>query len=187
MKILINVPHPDDEVLGCVGTISKNFKLGNEIYVCIITEAYTPDWSEEFIKNRQIEIEECKKILGIKKYFFLKYPTVKIDTFPQKDLNTRLAKIINEIMSDVLYIPFKGDLNKDHRLIFEASLVASRLINHKIKRILSYEILSETDWGSAIEPFFPNVYVDISDTIDLKINAMKAYKSELKQYPTLDH
>ncbi|GAH49951.1 unnamed protein product [marine sediment metagenome] len=183
MIVLVIAPHPDDEVLGCGGTIRKYVKLGNDVYVCVVTEAYTPDWSKDYINNRRKEIEKCKQILGVKKYFFLNFPTVKIDTFPQKDLNAKISLVINEVNPDMLFIPHKGDLNMDHRLIFEASLVASRPINHKIKRILSYETVSETEWGQAIEPFIPNVYVDISETINLKKDAMKAYKSELKQYP----
>ena len=183
MKILILAPHPDDEVLGCGGTIAKNVGLGHEIYVVIITKAYTPNWSEQFLINRQQEIKAVKTILGIKEYIFLDYPTVKVDTFPQKDLCDKLTDIVNTIKPEILYIPHKGDLNKDHRLTFEAALVAARPINHKIRRILSYEVLSETEWGNHIEPFFPTVYVDISDTIELKIKAILAYKSELKEAP----
>lgn len=183
MKILIIAPHPDDEVLGCGGTVAKHSKRGDEVYLCIVTKAYTPDWSEEFLKNRSKEIEKANKILGIKKTYFLNYPTVKLDTFPQKELNEAISKVVAEIKPDVAYIPHKGDLNKDHRLIFESSLVATRPVNHKVKRILSYETLSETEWGQSIEPFIPNVYVDVSEIFEKKIEAMKAYESELKQCP----
>ncbi|MFX0135248.1 MAG: PIG-L deacetylase family protein, partial [Candidatus Hodarchaeota archaeon] len=158
MKILVITPHPDDEVLGCGGTIKKHTEIGDQVYVCIVTEAYTPEWSEDYIKNREKEIEKCKKILGIEKYFFLKLPTVKLDQYPQKDLNAKITDIVISIKPDVLYIPHKGDLNKDHRLVFEASLVASRPLDHKIGKILSYECLSETEWGNSIEPFIPNTY-----------------------------
>ena len=183
MKILVIAPHPDDEVLGCGGTIAKHSENGDEVCLIITTKAYTPDWSEEFIKNREKEIKESNKILGIKKIYFLNYPTVKLDTIPQKDLNNSIAKIVNKVKPDIAYIPFKGDLNKDHRILFEASLVALRPINHKCKKILAYEVLSETEWGQEIEVFKPNVYVDITDTIDIKLEAMKAYKSELKSFP----
>jgi LmbE family N-acetylglucosaminyl deacetylase len=183
MKILIIAPHPDDEVLGCGGTIAKHTKQGDEVYLCIVTKAYVPDWSEEFLKNRPKEIEKANKILGIEKTYFLDYPTVKLDTIPQKELNEAISKVVNEVKPDIVYIPHKGDLNKDHRLVFESSLVATRPINHKVKRILSYETLSETEWGQTIEPFIPSVYVDISETFEKKIEAMKAYESELKQYP----
>lgn len=84
---------------------------------------------------------------------------------------------------DIVYLPHRGDLNKDHRLVFEAALVALRPVGRKIKKILSYEVLSESEWGQSIEPFLPNIYVDISETFKKKITAMKAYKSELKQPP----
>ena len=183
MKILIIAPHPDDEVLGCGGTIAKHTKERDEVCFCIVTKAYLPDWSEEFIKNRPKEIEKANKILGIKKTYFLDYPTVKLDTIPQKELNESISKVVNEVNPDVVYIPHKGDLNKDHRLVFESCLVVTRPANHKVKRILSYETLSETEWGQAIEPFIPNVYVDISETFEKKIKAIKAYESELREYP----
>jgi len=159
MNILIIAPHPDDEVLGCGGTIAKHSERSDEVYLCIVTKAYTPDWSEEFIKNRPKEVDKANKILAIKKTYFLDYPTVKLDTIPQRVLNESISKVVNEVNPDIVYIPHKGDLNKDHRLVFETSLVATRPGNHKIKRILSYETLSETEWGQPIEHFIPNVYV----------------------------
>lgn len=183
MDILVIVPHPDDEVLGCGGTIVKHTENGDNVYLCIATKAYTPDWPEEFIRNREKEIKKSNEILGIKKTYFLNYPTVKLDTILQKELNDSITKIVNRIKPNIAYIPFKGDLNKDHRLLFEASLVALRPLNHKVKKILSYEILSETEWGQEIEVFKPNVYVDITKTFNKKIEAMKAYKSELKDSP----
>jgi len=183
MKVLVIAPHPDDEVLGCGGTIAKYTKRNKEVYLCIVTTGYTPDWSEEFLRNRPKEIEKANEILGIKKTYFLDFPTVKLDTIPQKKLNEAISRVIDEVKPDMLYIPHKGDLNKDHRLVFEASLVAARPINCSARKILSYETLSETEWGQPIETFTPNVYVDISETFETKVKAMKAYESELKQYP----
>lgn len=188
-KILVIAPHPDDEVLGCGGTIAKHKKQGDKIYLCIVTKAYTPDWSEEFIKNRAEEIKKANKVLNIQKTYFLDFPTVKLDIIPQKELNDALRKIIAKVKPDIMYIPHKGDLNKDHRLIFEASLVASRpSTNSSVKKLLSYEALSETEWGAQLivdlnEVFLPNVYIDISDTLEDKLRAMSCYKSELKKSP----
>lgn len=183
MKILVIAPHPDDEVLGCGGTIAKYTNRGDEVCICIVTKGYTPDWSEELIENRPKNVEKANKCLGIKKTYFLDYPAVKLDTIPQKELNDVISKVMNDVGPDIVYMPHKGDLNKDHRLVFESSLVAMRPTNHKIKRILSYETLSETEWGRSIEPFIPDVYVDISETFKQKIEAMKAYESELMDYP----
>jgi len=182
-KILVIAPHPDDEVLGCGGTIAKYSKKEGEVYLCVVTKAYTPDWSEEFLKTRQKEIEKVNEILGIKKTYFLNFPTVKLDTIPQKELNDSILKIIKEIQPEVLYIPHQGDLNKDHRLVFEATLVAVRPTSGPVKRILSYETLSETEGGSLIKIFVPNVYEDITNTFNIKIEAMKKYRSEIREYP----
>lgn len=183
MKILIIAPHPDDEVLGCGGTISKHVNKGDEVYLCIVTKAYTPDWSKEFIETRKREINESNNVLGIKKTYLLNFPTVKLDTVPQKELNASISKVVKNVCPDLLFIPHFGDLNKDHRLIFEASLVSVRPIHSSVKSILSYEVLSETEWGQNLTPFIPNVYVNISKTLSTKIKAMKAYSSEIKQSP----
>ena len=183
MRILVIAPHPDDEVMGCGGTIAKYSQKGEEIYLCIATKAYVPDWSEEFLKERPKEIEKVNKILGIKRTYFLDFPTVRLDTLPQKELNDAISKVMREVQPEVLYIPHSGDLNKDHRLVFEAALVASRPVVSSVKKILSYETLSETEWGSAIEPFAPNFYEDINETLEKKIEAMKIYKSEVKNFP----
>ena len=181
MRVLIIAPHPDDEVLGCGGAIARHVQRGDDVYLVVATKTYTPDWTEEFIENRPKEVERANNILGIKQTFFLDFPTVKLDTVPQKELNDALDRIILDIKPDIAYIPHRGDLNKDHRLIHESSLVALRPTHVKVRRILSYEVLSETEWG--VEPFAPNTYVDISDSFNKKIEAMKVYSSELIKYP----
>jgi LmbE family N-acetylglucosaminyl deacetylase len=181
MKILIIAPHPDDEVLGCGGTIKRYSKEGNDVFLCIVTKAYTPDWTEDYIKARNSEIIHSSKTLGIKKTFLLDFPTVKLDTVPQKELNDKIAEIINKINPDILLIPSGSDLNRDHRLVFEASLVSARPIGNKIKKISIYEVLSETEWG--FKPFAPTEYINISGTIKYKLKAMSCYKSELRKYP----
>lgn len=183
MNILIIAPHPDDEVLGCGGTIAKYKEKNDAIFLCIVTKAYTPDWSEEFLKNRPKEIAKSNKILGIHNTFFLDYPTVKLDTIPQKELNDAISKIIKTVKPEIVYIPHMGDLNKDHRIICETSLVALRPQNYKVKKILSYEVFSTIEWGGLSESFAPTVYVDITDTFAIKLEAMKAYESELRSYP----
>lgn len=185
MKILVIAPHPDDEVLGCGGTIAIHSKKGDDVYLCIATKAYAPDWSKEFIKNRKREVASANKILGIKKSYFLNFPTVKLDTIPQKELNDSISKVVNKVKPQMVFVSHKGDLNKDHRLVFEATLVAVRPVaDHRVEKLLSYETLSETEWGLPSEIFIPNVFVDISDTIEAKIEAMKAYESEIRPYPS---
>lgn len=183
-NILVIAPHPDDEVLGCGGTILKHNKRGDKVFLCIATKAYAPEWSEEFIKNRPKEVAEANKILGIQKTFFLDFPTVKLDTIPMKELNNFILEIIKKVNPEIVYLPHGGDINKDHRLIFEAGLVAVRPSNKtSVRKILCYETLSETDEGRSLKEFSPNIFEDIGDEYDKKIKAMKIYKSEIKEFP----
>jgi LmbE family N-acetylglucosaminyl deacetylase len=183
MNILVIAPHPDDEVLGCGGTIAKYASRGDRVSVCYLTKAYTPDWSEEYLATKEIEIQKSNAILGISERFDLNYPTVMLDTHPQKDINASLARIVNKVCPDYAFIPHRGDLNMDHRIIHEAALVALRPQAHHCNQILSYETLSETEWGSGISPFEPKYYVNISGTINTKIKAMEAFQTEIKAFP----
>ncbi len=189
MKILVIAPHPDDEVLGCGGVIKKHVKSGDQVYCCIVTKGYPPEWSEEFMKKIRKDNLNASKVLGIKKTLFLDLPTAKLDTVPQKKLNDFIGECVKEINPEVVYIPFAGDLSRDHRLIFESALVATRPINgSKIKRIMAYEVLSETEWGRFLpnkryDIFSPNIYIDISETLKDKLKAMACYKGEIKSHP----
>ena len=183
-RVLVIAPHPDDEVLSCGGSIAKHIEKGDEVFVCIVTKAYTPEWSDDFIKNRTQEIKNAHAILGVSTTIFLDLPTVKLDTFPQVELNAAIHNIVRDADPDIAYIPHIGDLNSDHRLVHYACLVSLRPANHNLKKILSCETLSVTEWGSSIEPFIPNFYVNLPQSaLDKKIEAMKAYSSELKEYP----
>ena len=186
MHILIIAPHPDDEVLGCGGTIARYTKNGDDVYLCVVTKAYTPDWPEDEMKERRDEVLRVNRILGIKKTSFLDLPTAKLDTIPQKELNSLIAQVIDKVKPQILYIPHKGDVNNDHRLVFDVAMVAIRpRPGPVIKRVLSYETLSETEWAapSKESAFMPNVYVDISGALETKLKAMAEYKSELKEFP----
>ncbi len=134
------------------------------------------------LKEKKIEVINASKIIGIKETFFLDFPTVKLDSVGQKNLNDSIQKIVEIVNPELVYLPHNGDLNKDHRLVFESALVAVRPFSG-VKKVLCYETLSETEWGLPTYPFIPNTYVDISETIETKIRAMKTYKSELKEFP----
>jgi len=186
MNILIIAPHPDDEVLGCGGTIAKHSSRGDDVYLCIVTKAYPPDWPEDEIPRRRQEVLRANETLGIRKTHFLDFPTVRLDTIPQKELADSISRFVNKVKPEVVYIPHKGDANKDHRLVFEAAMVATRPKPALgIRKVLCYEILSETEWAtpSVENAFIPNLYVDISETLETKLKAMSEYRLELKEFP----
>jgi LmbE family N-acetylglucosaminyl deacetylase len=180
-KILVIAPHPDDEVLGCGGTVKKHIKEGDDAFLCIVTKTYAPDWTEKYRKDKLIDIKKSNAVLGFKKTYFFGFPTVKLDTIGQKELNDTIGSVIKEVDPDVLYIPYVGELNQDHRLVFEACLVSARPLGNKIKKILAYETFSGAAWG--VKQFVPTVFVDITGTLKDKLKAMSCYRSEVKKYP----
>src|SRR3989344_677884 len=137
MNILVIAPHGDDEVLGAGGALAKHARAGDTLFRIIVTKTYSPDWSASFQAEREREITRSGKILHITKTFSLGFPTVKLDTIPQKDLNDRLSEIVKEVKPDIVYTPSGNDLNRDHRIIFEAALVATRPIpGSSVKKLL---------------------------------------------------
>jgi len=178
LKILVIAAHPDDEVLGVGGTILRHRALKDTIYVCIVTKTYEPEWSKVYMANKLEEQKKVDNLLGVKKRFNLDLPTVKLNTLGSGELNRKITEVIDAVCPDVVYTHFSNDLNYDHKLIFQACLVATRPPK-KIK-LLCFETLSETEWGSF--PFIPNVWIDISKFLDKKIRAFRIYKSEVKKF-----
>lgn len=179
--ILVFAPHPDDEVLGCGGVIAKYSQRGCKVFLCIVTKAYEPEWSSSFIKNRPKEIKKASEILGIKEFFTLDFPTVKLDGVGKKKINDAFRKIILETQPDIVFVPFSGDLSHDHQITHEAVLVAARPgPKTSVTKILAYET-PETAWGT--RPFQPTVYEDIELTLATKLEAMKVYQNEVREFP----
>ena len=186
MKSLIIAPHPDDEVLGPGGTLFKRQKKqGNKIYWLIITTLDEKDYSKLVIKKRAEKIKKISKLFKFSKIFQLNYPTAKLDEVPKKELVLNIKKIIDNIKPEELFVPHLSDVHSDHKIVSEAvTTCVKNFRSPYIKRILAYETLSETNFNTIKKNnFFPNHYEDISNFLNLKIKAMKIYKSELKKFP----
>jgi LmbE family N-acetylglucosaminyl deacetylase len=192
MKILVVVAHPDDEVLGCGGTIAKYSQNGDEVYVLILGEGVTSRYlmRKGFSKKELVDLKKealkANKILRIKKTCFCNFPDNRLDTVALLDIVKQIEKVKSKIMPEVVYTHHRGDLNIDHQITFNAVLTACRPIKGEtVKEIYSFEIPSSTEWSfyGTFGNFTPNVFIDISDTIDKKVEAMKCYESELCEYP----
>lgn len=188
--ILVIAAHPDDEVLGCGGTMAK-LSAQNKIYSLILGEGINSrDESEKQKKDELKLLNEnmltANKIIGTRQIFTENLPDNKFDTIPLLNIIKIIEKYIEKIKPEIVYTHHMGDLNIDHRITFEAVLTACRPIeNMPVKKILSFEIPSSTEWNSysMINSFNPNVFEDISKTIDKKLDAMSAYKNELRLNP----
>jgi|SRR5690625_215429 len=182
MKILVFAPHNDDEVLGVGGTIAKHVAKGDEVYICEVTIGK----NKERAQLIKAEAEAAHKVLGVKKTFFLDFPVVALSNLPAIELNKAIHRIVQDIRPVITYIPHKGDMHTDHAVVAESAMVSLRPVDSpQIKEIYVYETLSETEWNipSVENWFIPNVYVDITETIDTKLKAMECYQSQLYDFP----
>ncbi|MEO0049646.1 MAG: PIG-L deacetylase family protein [candidate division WOR-3 bacterium] len=181
-KILVIAPHPDDETIGAGGTIARYVAEGNEVFLCIVTQGYSPPWPEDTVETQRKQVAEVQKVLGIKQVFFLGFPTVKLNTVPYMELTSALQRVVDEVKPEIVYTSSACDVNQDHRIVFEATLVATRpLPGNIVRRLLCYEVGPTVRFANT--PFLPNVYVDISNFLDKKLEAMACYKTELKEFP----
>lgn len=189
-NVLIVAPHADDEVLGCGGSIAKHVRLGDTVYVAIMTNAAigAPElFSVASIKLVRCEALKAHKVLGVKETLFYDFPAPQLEQYPQYKIAKELNSLIKEKNIDTLYIPHKGDLHLDHGVIYNACLVAARpLPGQLVRHIYAYETLSETEWGhpTADAVFIPRYFNSlIASDFAEKIKAMNCFSSQLKEFP----
>ena len=176
MNILVIAPHPDDEVLGMGGTIKKLSKK-NKIILCVVSEGATAQYKDKkMIKVRRDSCKKTAKILGISQTIFLDYPDMRLN-LSHLDINKKLEEIIEKYRPEIVYTAPKNDLNLDHQMVFNSTLVACRP-KSGVKQILCYEIQ-----GNTKVPFVPNVFENIEKEFSYKIKGFKMYKSEIEEFP----
>ena len=187
MKILVISPHPDDETLGCGGTILKHKDIGDKIYWLIIANISVKNgWDRDIVEERQKEIETVAEMYGFEKTFKLDYPTAKLDIIPIQEIIKSVSKVILEIKPEIIYLPNRTDVHTDHQITFKAAYSCTKNFRYPfIKKILMYETLSETEFSPALpeNAFVPNVFIGITNYIEQKIEIMSIYKSEIMKYP----
>jgi len=186
-KIMVIAPHPDDEILGCGGIMKKYADAGHEVYVLVATRGKPGLYSEDRIINVRNEARAAHVLLGVKETRFLDFHAPDLDITSRAELSRAIAPLIREFGIEELYLPHKGDIHHDHTAIFMAGLVAARPVgDHIVKRIFCYETLSETEWAPPFgdEVFIPTHFVDISQTIDAKCEAMRCFRSQVRPFPS---
>ena len=189
--ILVVVAHPDDEVLGCGGTIAKLADQGATIYVAfmadgVFSRAGDQAKQQEEWRIRRAAAQKACDIMGVKSQSFADFPDNRMDTVALLDITKALEELLDEHRPDTVFTHHAGDVNIDHRRVNEAVVTACRPQNgHPVKTLLCFEVPSSTEWqlpGSA--PIFaPNWFADISDTLDRKLAALDAYAAELRAWP----
>lgn len=196
-KILIVAAHPDDEVLGCFGAVSRMIKGLNcqkhEAFSLILGSGKDSRGgvSQDEKEILQAEMLKANEVIGIKEVFNGNFPDNAFDSVPILKIIKFIENITQKIKPDIIFTHHNGDMNIDHQITQQAVLTATRpMIGESIKEIYSFYIASSTEWGSYTSTWQPNVFIDVSQTIEDKISAMACYKSELREYPhprSLEH
>lgn len=193
MKVLVVAAHPDDEVLGCGGAIARHVVNGDSVHILIVAEGATSRQESRNRDSASSELEQLSSaairvcsLLGAEKVTFLDFPDNRIDSIDRLDLIKPISSYIQSFQPSAVYVHHSGDVNIDHRRIHEAVVVACRpQPGHCVKQLLSYEVLSSTEWqppGSS-SYFQPNWFVDITSQLDTKLAALDLYAVEMRPWP----
>jgi len=189
MNVLVIAPHPDDELLGCGGTLLRKSNEGDNIAWLLMTsisEKY--GWKEEFVHRRETEIRRVCDGLGIKNenLFRFNFPTSKLDNEPLDNLIKKISEVIKSYEPNQVFLPYPGDVHSDHRITFEAASACMKWFRHNsIKQVYLYETPSETDFSldARYMKFTPNSFIDISQTFENKLKLLEIYASEIGDFP----
>lgn len=190
--VLIIAAHPDDEVLGCGGTIARLAKEGQEVYIAILGEGVTARYPQRkhadraLVKRLHAQSHRVAKLLGVREVFLFELPDNRFDTLPLLDVVKIIEGLLARLRPRIIYTHHGGDLNIDHAVVYRASITATRPMNGCcVQEIYTFEIPSSTEWtfGQFAPVFQPNVFVDTSATLNKKLQAMQLYHNEVRLFP----
>ncbi len=187
-KVMIIASHPDDEVLGCGGTIAKLAAEGKQVEILVLGEgAASRDGSDSTaVEQLQNDARKAAKVLGAANVRFASLPDNRFDTVPLLDIIKQIEGVIAEVKPNVVFTQHGGDLNVDHQITFRAVMTAVRpMAGQGIRALYAYEVASSTEWAfQRFDPVFrPNYFVDIDGFLEQKILAMEAYGGEIRPAP----
>jgi LmbE family N-acetylglucosaminyl deacetylase len=192
-RVLVVAAHPDDEVLGCGGAIAEHRRKGDVVAIVILGEGITSRFQNRAdglnaskLKKLKESAKRASSILGANKLYTFELPDNRFDSVPRLEIIKIIEKVKSEFRPSVVYTHYRGDLNIDHQIAFEAVMTAFRPApTEKVAEILSFEIPSSTEWArpKKKDVFIPNYFIDISKSLKTKIKALCVYKGELRPYP----
>ncbi len=191
-KVLVIGGHPDDEMLGAGGTLARHAAEGDAVYVVIFGDGVSARYDkydrkvEKEVKDLEKDFQSACKILGVRKGEVLGYKGNLFDEKPLLFFVKQIMGYIEKIKPDVIYTHSSAELNVDHYTLYKATVTACRPVwQHRPSEILCFELPSSTEWNapSPQNAFIPSVYVDIDKTLNKKLEAMRAYKGEIKEFP----
>lgn len=183
-RILVIAAHPDDEALGCGATLARHAAEGDEVRAVFVADGVSsrPADPPHALAERKAAMAEAARVLGITDTVTFDFVDNQLDQVPLLEIVRRIEQVVTAYRPDVVYTHHAGDLNVDHRITHQAVLTACRpLPDAGVQQILAFEVVSSTEWG--LQPFAPNVFVDVSAYMPQKIAALQAYGAEMRPAP----
>ena len=180
-SVLVIAAHPDDELLGCGGTVALHTQAGDNVVSVIACEGESLRYGVGQVGQAE-HMRLAAETLGVRDVRLLGFPDQRLDTITLTDLIHPLEQIVREVRPSIVYGQHGGDVNRDHELLFKALLVATRPTESFIETVYAFDTASSTEWAYP-RTFIPDTWVDISSTLDVKLSAMACYESELRPYP----
>lgn len=184
--VLVIAPHPDDEVLGVGGTMARLSDAGAEVHVAIVTSGRAPRFPAEQVAQVLTEAAAAHKVLGVTATHHLDCPAAELGEYAHAELNRAISRVVRQVDARTIFAPHPGDIHLDHQLSFFSTLVAARPHQPVYPtRIFAYETLSETNWNAPylVPGFLPNLFIDISATLQRKLDAFACFESQQKATP----
>jgi LmbE family N-acetylglucosaminyl deacetylase len=185
-RVLVVAPHPDDETLGCGGTLLRMADNGAQVAWLIVTDMSEGNgWSLTRVRERDAEIEKVTALFGFSDVFRMGLATCQLDAIPMSELVGKFSAVFNSFQPQQVFLPNRSDAHTDHRVTFDAGVACVKWFRYpSVRRVLTYETISETEFAlDAQSPFQPNYYVDISEYLERKLAIMSVYASEMNAFP----
>ncbi len=187
MRVLILAAHPDDEVLGCGATAARLSREGYEVLPVLLCENASVRYHADDMQSCLERFAKmCASVLGIEEPVFMGLPDQKLDTYSALEIAQMLEKVIRDYRPEIVFTHHGGDINKDHQVVFDATLVATRpLPESKVRTVYTYETISSTEWSYTdfYSKFNPSAFFDVHTTLGLKLEAFSQYTSEVREFP----
>lgn len=190
-KVLVLSAHPDDEVLGCGGTICKHSRAGDRVFTLILGEGVTSRRDSRSVEKDAQEVMELRRaakkagaLMGVERVFLHNFPDNRFDSVDLIDIAKVIEKVKMLVKPDIVYTHYEHDINIDHQMVFRATMVAFRpFADDSSCKIYSFESLSSTEFSPFQSQFTPNSFNDISSYMEDKMEALGFYQHELRPYP----
>ncbi|MDQ2751007.1 MAG: PIG-L family deacetylase [Actinomycetota bacterium] len=186
MKVLVVAAHPDDELLGPGATLARHATRGDEVHAVILSDGATSRYPDPMVGVLCESAQRAAQVLGLTSVSVQALPDQRLDTLPLVELTHVVESFVDQVGPDLLYTHFPGDVNSDHAVVARATWIACRpYVVPRLQRFAVYETPSSTEWAWPLDggAFQPGLFVDVTETLDVKLEAMACYDSEVRDYP----